>query len=81
MTYSRGLQHAYIQHSFQSINGCYAHSTPIWSTTHGCRWLFVFPILFCDLVLLWNSVLGVHGIMSLDMSGKVPLMMQVLTSS
>lgn len=80
ITYSTGLQHAYIQHLFQSINGCYVHSTPIWNTTRGWRWLFVFPMLFCDLVLVWNSILGVHGIMSPDKSRKVLLVMQVLKS-
>lgn len=78
ITYSTGLQHAYIQHLFQSINGCYAHSTPIWSTNHECRWFCVFPLLLCDLVLVWNCILAVHGIMSSDMSGKVLLVMQVL---
>lgn len=39
---------------------------------------FVSPLLLCDLVLVWNCILAVHGIMSSDMSGKVLLVMQVL---
>lgn len=77
---STALQHAHFQLLFQSINGCYAHSTPVCSTTHGCRWLFFFPILFCDLALVWNSTLDVHDQAS-DMRGKVLLVIKVLKSS